>query len=324
MASQRPPGQMEITSEGVWETLMCCVCGDGVSDLVYKSNLEPGFDLRYMFWSIFEETKRRRFHSDIVKCQGCNHVYSSPYLSQKALEYCCGESKYDNECGVDERFLSETLSQYYHVAAPYVREKENVVDIGCDTGLLLKIYEKSHFKSILGIEPSQKSYRTAMRRFSSQGHVNVINSFYEDKHCRPSSVDMISLIHVLDHVLNPRQLLDRVRSHLKEKGVIVAVVHDVSSLLSRLTGEGFPPIVLQHAQFFSKKSLKQLLETMGFKVAVLHTVWNKYPLTHYMKNAPFISEKIKDTIVSAMNKVKLGSIGLKLNLGNIVIVCIKE
>jgi len=78
--------------------------------------------------------------------------------------------------------------------------------------------------------------------------------------------------HVIEHVLEPRQLLAEVNRTLKKRGLLAIKTPNVDSRLARLTGPFWglmnPPF---HINYFTPRTLRAFLEDTGFSVESIST-----------------------------------------------------
>lgn len=305
-----------------WEKLSCCVCSSGETTRLYDSFVSPDEDLQTMFWGLHRTQERKKFHTAIQKCTGCGHVYSSPYLKEDVLRYCYATSHFDNSWQVADKFPLSTVRHYLNEAMPFLPDRECAVDIGCDVGFLLEVACEAGFKKVVGVEPNKTAADRAWARLKSRPNVDILNEAYSEQAISPGSASLIAFVHVLDHLKQPNTLLKAVYKDLKPGGVVIAVMHNIKSILARLTGRRFPPINLQHPQFFSPNSLRLLFVRAGFEFLKIRPTFNDYPLSHYIRYMPFMPEWVKDRLVPLLNR-NGASCGLSLPLGNMIIVARK-
>ena len=305
-----------------WEKLSCCVCSSGETTRLYDSFINPDEDIQTMFWGLHRTKKRKKFRAEIQKCTGCGHIYSSPYLKENILKYCYSSSPFDNSWQVADNFPLSTVRRYLNEAMPFLPDRECAMDVGCDVGFLLEVACEAGFKNVVGIEPNETAADRARVRLKSRPNVVILNESYSEQAVSPESASFISFVHVLDHLKQPNALLKAVYKDLKPGGVVIAVTHNIKSILARLTGRRFPPINLQHPQFFSPKSLRLLFVKTGFESLKICPTLNDYPLSHYIRYMPFMPESVKDRLVPLLNR-NGAPFGLSLPLGNMMIVARK-
>jgi hypothetical protein len=131
--------------------------------------------------------------------------------------------------------------------------------------------------------------------------------------CVPDgSISAVVMIHVLDHLIEPAETLRRMSKKLKPGALLLLVTHDERSLLAKLAGPRWPAFCLQHPQLYNPKSMRALLERLGFRSVKTDKTYNHFPLMYLAKH-----------LLWALG-IKVGSLPLQdkfalpLKLGNIV------
>lgn len=144
-----------------------------------------------------------------------------------------------------------------------------MLDVGCGQGFIAAYFLRAGWKveamdfSSHGVEkhhPELKPYFTAG---------NVYDQL-EKKIASGRTYDLINLSHVLEHVLEPLGLLDRIKRLLGGASLLrVAVPNDFSAVQERLTSRGLtgetwfvPP---EHLNYFTFASLAAVLADRGFE-----------------------------------------------------------
>jgi 2-polyprenyl-3-methyl-5-hydroxy-6-metoxy-1,4-benzoquinol methylase len=153
-------------------------------------------------------------------------------------------------------------------------EPGKILDVGCGDGHFLHLCALRGF-TCYGIEPSKKTSAYA----SSRTGIHVIQGTYGKELFPENSFNVISFIHVLEHIPNPASVLEAARYHLRSGGILVVEVPSIHSphfLLYQLTGIKWfvrPPkgIIYSHINYFSPKTLVALIEQTGFKQKELIT-----------------------------------------------------
>lgn len=88
--------------------------------------------------------------------------------------------------------------------------------------------------------------------------------------------------HLLEHLYNPRQTLEEVFRILKKDGMLAIAVPDVDHLRSRCYGKNWkyfgPP---GHLWYFSKTTLRNLLESIGYSIVFARRSITKMHVTMF-------------------------------------------
>ncbi|MFN3344655.1 MAG: class I SAM-dependent methyltransferase [Chloroherpetonaceae bacterium] len=164
-------------------------------------------------------------------------------------------------------------------------ERYKALDIGCATGDFsceLKRHAKDVKLDLYGIEISEKAVRFAQEEhdlYAKQGELLTVDFGVE--------FDLITMWHVLEHVLRLNETLEKLYRILKPNGLLVVAMPNPDSWDARHYGKywnGFD--APRHLYHFTPKVFSQLLLKHHFKLVDMHAL----PLDCYY-NA-LLSEKI--------------------------------
>jgi len=258
-------------------------------------------------------------HYRINRCLGCGLVYSSPIFDEAGVAALYTHSPHTNVNPGEEDNVRNTFRGYYRLARPHLVRRRRILDIGCDMGLLLALAADDGFEEVHGVEPNPLAAATARAIPRSR----IQETFYEATAYPEAHFDLVTLVHVVDHLVEPIRLLTRVRRDLTPGGVVLAVVHNAGSLLARALGERFPPYNLYHHYFFTKRTLGLLFERAGLEPMWVGATYNRYSLDFLVDRVPVVPEAARRGVRAALAPVGLGRLPLTLPLGNIGIVARK-
>lgn len=290
----------------------CCICGSGASTVRFEATVPPSV------WT-GEIPDPFKAHYRVNRCSGCGLQFSSPILDDAGIRslYEGGISTRTNEFSGTNVATGEatgvqrTMELYYAEIRRFLRARGSFMEVGCDVGYLLEAARKDGFAEIYGCEPN----RIARARASEISGAKISELFYEQWELPKAHFDALTLIHVLDHLVDPMSVLRKAYEELKPGGIVFAVVHDVECLIAKLAGERFPPFNLYHHYFFSKRTLRQLLEAARFNVLAVENTLNCYSLRFFLEKAPpFPGKQIFSTI---FEKTHLARRSLTIPIGNI-------
>jgi SAM-dependent methyltransferase len=223
--------------------------------------------------------------SNICECEPCGYVFDNPRPTIESLvAFYSQPSKYDSwlsEEQARDQLWRRRLKQLLRIRKP-----GSLLDIGSGIGQFLDV-ARPYFSSVSGTEVSESAIEIARKKFGLEllrGEIHTVDF-------GSAQFDNITIFHVLEHVPNPRLVVEKCARLLAPGGVLViAVPNDVQSLRARTkrllrtvgvpkfrkTGRlGLPRIVLDgsiseiHLSHFTPIALKRLVERFGFSV-----VWN--------------------------------------------------
>jgi len=152
-----------------------------------------------------------------------------------------------------------------------------LLDVGCSTGTLLSVADAMKGSkpglALVGVEPNDSARGTA-QEFVSGGtflrRLDLVDGYF----------DLVSLWEVVEHVLDPVQMLRDAVAHLaRHRGATLMVcVPNINSLAARLLHESAPMFGPGHVNMFSPDTLRSaILEALpGAKITMTSIIsWSK-------------------------------------------------
>ena len=151
-----------------------------------------------------------------------------------------------------------------------------VLDAGAGRGRLVAALGRAGFTAT-GIEPSARGADSA----SAAGRPVSRASIEEHS---ASGLDAVVLWHVLEHLDEPAQALQRIGEWLRPGGVVLAGVPNLGSVQAAIAGEGWLHLdVPRHRVHLTPRGLEALLARSGFAPdAMEHMVWEHNPAAMWM------------------------------------------
>ena len=153
-------------------------------------------------------------------------------------------------------WLLERLRQ--HVAIP---ERGYLLDVGCGNGTLLRSFGRSYPQWVLAGAEQNDRFREEVERIPG------IENFYSGP---LDGVDhmfnLITLLHVLEHVPKPVRLLKQLHRKLAPNGLMLAQVPN-------LLENAIDLVVADHCSHFVPETLVALAERTGFEAVAMATNW---------------------------------------------------
>ncbi len=226
-------------------------------------------------------TNQRVFFS-YYRCTKCELLYCPIYFTQTQLDNLYGKQS-ENMAEVPLKARALTQNAYYQLLKKYHTPCGQYLEIGADIGLFAKYFGENPKVSRLYLyEPNNEVHVALTHSVGSKDH-RIMTTNYTAEDLEPNSLNTAVIIHALDHVLNPSQLIQDIYKNLAPGGVVFIVTHDESSLLARLLRKKWPPYTLQHPQLFRPSTIKTLLRSQGFDILACQKTANYFPLTHFVK-----------------------------------------
>jgi 2-polyprenyl-3-methyl-5-hydroxy-6-metoxy-1,4-benzoquinol methylase len=141
-----------------------------------------------------------------------------------------------------------------------------VLDAGCATGEFLALAGARYEMWGLDVSP----YATEIARANNPGcAARIFTGFVEEQRFEPASFDAIVMWDVIEHVWDPKTVLQRLLVHLRPGGALLISTPDIGAPTARLLGRRWafmtPP---EHLGFFSRRSLRVLLSReLGLRIS---------------------------------------------------------
>jgi 2-polyprenyl-3-methyl-5-hydroxy-6-metoxy-1,4-benzoquinol methylase len=209
------------TTAATSETIDCSIChADDARILVETPDLmHPGSEQFRM-----------------VCCDRCGHIYQNPRPTPAAIGHYYPSDYHAFEQAIaDEPGLLRRIERTYGMARrrrlveQAVPQRGRLLDIGCATGIFLNEMHR-HGWEAQGVERSHRAATYARERFG----LTVYEGRIEDIRLPERTFDVVTMWDVLEHVHDPRQVLQTIARLLKPAGLLVCSLPNPDSLEARL------------------------------------------------------------------------------------------
>lgn len=142
--------------------------------------------------------------------------------------------------------------------------KGSALDVGCAVGAMVKILNRRGWQAI-GVEPS-----LPLAELARNEKLEVRTGFLEDLEFESASFDLVTLMHVLEHVPHPAGLIHEIARITSPGGYLLLSLPIAGILRHYVQGAAYfdQP---DHVSFFSPANIQQLLESAGYEVIAFET-----------------------------------------------------
>ena len=140
--------------------------------------------------------------------------------------------------------------------------RARILDVGCGPGTLLSLLKKRGF-DVAGVDLSLRAVEITRKEHG----IDVALGSLEKLSLPAEGFDVVVLLHTLEHVPNPREVLAEVIRVLKPRGRVVVQVPNIDSVQFQFFGARWYGLdVPRHVIDYSRSSLLRLLSESGFDV----------------------------------------------------------
>jgi len=219
---------------------------------------------------------------ELLQCRKCATVYT-PYLPWWSSEFFYG-TYYPEQSLAPPAFVQTRLEEITAGFSSY-RKENRLLDIGCGAGNLLLAARKNGWNA-QGLEVAEQATEH-VRKLGFE----VFQGELQQAEFRSQHFDVITAAEILEHLSEPRLLVQEVARVLRPGGLFWTTTPHARGLSARVLGLEWrcvwPP---EHLQLFSVGGMKALLRDAGFRQIRFQTTGtNPIEILHAMgvkKNAP--------------------------------------
>jgi len=223
----------------------------------------------------------------LVRSPGCGLEWQRPFPSEESLA-ALYRADYFERWGVgtsEERMrrvrrMKEATHRAFLARVLALRPAGGrLLDVGCAFGFLLGVAGELGFEAY-GLDLNTDAVSVARREFGDRVHAGVLGP-----DAFPGlAFDVVTLIDVLEHVPDPRALLNAAAGVLRARGVLAAVLPNAASLARRLLGRRWPHYAPEHLYHWTPAALRRFLSENGWRVLALETGVRKTYTTEYLQS----------------------------------------
>lgn len=244
------------------------------------------------------------------RCAGCGLLFAPTYFSRDQLGELYADMAPNMEL-VPSDSLEATQRGYWDVAVKSAPMDGGYLEIGPDIGYIVRhAVAEAQFDHYWLFEPNVAVHGALAAAADGKSH--DISVEMEDLSIVPDgSVGLAVMVHVLDHLLDPKAMLERIRVKLKPGGMVLIVTHNEASLLRKVMATRWPPFCLQHPEIYSPESMKQLVRRADYAGVEVQRSTNYFPIGFMVRQAGY-------TVGIDLEKVPLPKAALGLKLGNMI------
>lgn len=274
----------------------------------------------------------RAYGFDVYRCKRCGMIFRYPFPTYEEIVgfydegYYSGKNQYSY---ADERKVrgSEIVWEKRIKKLVEIYEKENskkpssILDIGCAFGGLLEVARDKFGLKPFGVEVSEYSSKYARER-----GIEVFRGNVEDIDLGEEKFDIITMIEVIEHLMEPKKVIEKVYGANTRGGLFLVQTANIEGGQSKFWGDRYHYYLPGHLHYFSNRTLRELLLSVGYS-----KIYEFYPVEFglfpkvvkvFLNTRGFnrVLKLIKTVSYHLLGKVRIGDFTL---MSSMVMVAVK-
>jgi 2-polyprenyl-3-methyl-5-hydroxy-6-metoxy-1,4-benzoquinol methylase len=273
-----------------------------------------------------------KFGFQLDTCSSCNHIFTNPFPSSKALQFYYN-SKF-------KEFENEFFLESFDNRVPIFTQRldlmsdlgcgRKVLDVGTAVGIFISANESSGERfQITACDISLDACNHIKKTYPT---VRVLNEDIQD--LPPNSFDVVTLWDTIEHIPHPKDLLASIKNQLTKAGYFLFSTPNTKSFEWEVMNTDHVQLLPPgHVNLYNKENITSLLKNQGFIVKDIVTMNPSLDLTYIRneieKESESVSKKAaislldlifkEDTFDSMQNSMRKNRMG-----GNMVVVAKKN
>jgi len=290
----------------------CPGCGSAIATREVASSPKAedmGFGGLRSYWSgLF---KQKVFFS-YYRCPDCRLLYTPHYFTTNQLGELYADMAPNMEV-VPTDALEATQRGYWDFAKANAPMEGGYLEIGPDIGFVARhAATEGRFDHFWLFEPNLAVHPVLADAVKGRPH--TLSAAMTDLSAVPDgSIGLAFIVHVLDHLLEPKAMLEEILRKLRPDGALVIVTHNEASFLRHAMKTRWPPFCLQHPELYRPSTMQKLVEKAGFARSRVERSLNYFPLSFMIRQAGF-------AVGLNLDRLPLPNQRIGLKLGNMITV----
>ena len=220
------------------------------------------------FCLICRGTETEPFHKGLLRCRQCQYVFADLRLSDEELARLYDHTLFTDgeflDYAADRRYLTKNFRLRYQTLRHYLDppRHQRLLEIGSAYGFFLDVVRED-FKELLGIDLTDEGVRYTRAQLG----LPAVQDDFLKHDFGARKFDVVCMWDTIEHIRRPDLYIEKVAALTGRGALLALTTGDIGSIVARLRGEKWrmiiPPV---HAHYFSRATLRRLLENYDFEV----------------------------------------------------------
>jgi 2-polyprenyl-3-methyl-5-hydroxy-6-metoxy-1,4-benzoquinol methylase len=204
----------------------------------------------------------------ITRCKSCGFRFTNPKPQENDIGRYYDSSEYISHTNTEKGLFNKV---YHYVRNFAIKRKINlirqyinqgtVLDIGCGSGEFLNALSEKGYQTF-GIEPNKNAREQAIAKYELD--IKEEKGLHDFK---PSSIEIITLWHVLEHVYNLDDRIKQIKKIIKPEGIVIIAVPNPNSYDAKIYDKYWAAYdVPRHLYHFAQSDMLKLMRTFSFEL----------------------------------------------------------
>ena len=159
-----------------------------------------------------------------------------------------------------------------------------ILDVGTAAGAFLAAARGRGWQ-VEGCEPNAWLAEWGSRHYG----IPIRTGELFDQSFAPGSFDVVTLWDVIEHTPDPTRVIRTVRDLIRPGGLLVVNYPDIGSWIARALGRRWPFLSSVHLYYFTRETMRRLLERHGFDVIEIRAHFQRLELDYLLSRGAVVS-----------------------------------
>lgn len=206
------------------------------------------------------------WNQEIAVCPRCGFIFTkNPFDDEQLNDRYKNFSKFEFD---DESYVYEEKEDYKIRSVRQqqfldrninLKEVNSILEVGAASGYNLSLYQNNGHE-VMGIEPSLQNCQNSKKYYGINMFCGTFDEYLSTKDIS-KKYDLIFLSHVLEHIVNPKDFIEKCAS--LNKGYMLI---EVPTFDYKFADEPFGMFCEEHVNMFTVESLQSLMTACGYEL----------------------------------------------------------
>ncbi len=282
--THRPLADRGALDRSGYESVRCNLCGADDTETVYEAQRRD--DAVRDLVRTFRASGDELLDDQLVRCRHCGLQYVSPRPMASAIVHAYSE-------GDDHAYVSQVPARERTFAGAVAHIEEllpgrgRLLDVGTAAGAFLAAAHKRGWQ-VEGCEPNAWLAAWGSRHYG----IPIRTGELFDQQFAPQSFDVVTLWDVIEHTPDPSRVIRTAGELIRPGGLLVVNYPDIGSWIATALGRRWPFLSSVHLYYFTRETMKRLLERHGFDVVEMRSHFQRLELDYLLSRGAVISDAL--------------------------------